>query len=95
VTGAFHLVHNPAVVPAGFDGDGGMRRQSRQVLTKYQAIVRNTERLACTTLLIYSDENSIDARMIERGLADWDISFLDLLIIENVGNLVCPASYDQ
>jgi len=34
------------------------------------------------------------ARMIERHLADWDLENLDLLLIENVGNLVCPASYD-
>jgi hydrogenase nickel incorporation protein HypB len=36
----------------------------------------------------------LDARMIERHLADWDLKNLDLLLIENVGNLVCPASYD-
>jgi hydrogenase nickel incorporation protein HypB len=36
----------------------------------------------------------LDARMIERHLADWNLEDLDLLLIENVGNLVCPASYD-
>src|SRR5437763_306229 len=36
----------------------------------------------------------LDARMIERHLADWKLENLDLLFIENVGNLVCPASYD-
>jgi len=36
----------------------------------------------------------LDARMIERNLADWKLEDLDLLLIENVGNLVCPASYD-
>jgi hydrogenase nickel incorporation protein HypB len=36
----------------------------------------------------------LDARMVERALADWQRENLDLLIIENVGNLVCPASYD-
>jgi len=36
----------------------------------------------------------LDARMIERHLADWNIEDLDLLLIENVGNLVCPSSYD-
>jgi hydrogenase nickel incorporation protein HypB len=36
----------------------------------------------------------LDARMIERHLAGWDLENLDLLLIENVGNLVCPASYD-
>jgi hydrogenase nickel incorporation protein HypB len=36
----------------------------------------------------------LDARMVERALADWHLPELDLLLIENVGNLVCPASYD-
>ena len=36
----------------------------------------------------------LDARMIERHLADWRLDRLDLLFIENVGNLVCPSSYD-
>lgn len=36
----------------------------------------------------------LDARMVEKHLADWDLSQLDTLIIENVGNLVCPTSYD-
>ena len=36
----------------------------------------------------------LDARMIERALAEWNLADLDLLLIENVGNLVCPAAYD-
>jgi hydrogenase nickel incorporation protein HypB len=36
----------------------------------------------------------LDAKMIERALERWDLAGLDLLLIENVGNLVCPASYD-
>jgi hydrogenase nickel incorporation protein HypB len=36
----------------------------------------------------------LDARMIERALADWPLENIDLLLIENVGNLVCPSSYD-
>jgi hydrogenase nickel incorporation protein HypB len=36
----------------------------------------------------------LDARMVERALADWKLADLDLLLIENVGNLVCPTSYD-
>jgi len=36
----------------------------------------------------------LDARMIERGLEGWDLDQIDLLLIENVGNLVCPTSYD-
>src|SRR5208283_2214123 len=36
----------------------------------------------------------LDARMIEKHLGDWKLEDLDLLIVENVGNLVCPSSYD-
>jgi len=36
----------------------------------------------------------LDAGMIDRHLADWDLADLDVLFIENVGNLVCPSSYD-
>ena len=36
----------------------------------------------------------LDAKMITRHLEDWDLAELDLLFIENVGNLVCPSSYD-
>jgi hydrogenase nickel incorporation protein HypB len=36
----------------------------------------------------------LDARMIEHHLADWNLRDIDLLFIENVGNLVCPSSYD-
>ncbi len=36
----------------------------------------------------------LDARMIERHLAGWNLEELEILFIENVGNLVCPSSYD-
>ena len=36
----------------------------------------------------------LDARMIARALADFPLEGLDLLVIENVGNLICPASFD-
>lgn len=36
----------------------------------------------------------LDARMIQRELDQIELNSLDLLVIENVGNLVCPISYD-
>jgi len=36
----------------------------------------------------------LDARMVQRALEGWDLAALDYLLIENVGNLVCPSSYD-
>lgn len=32
--------------------------------------------------------------MVEAAIEGWDIEQLEMLFIENVGNLVCPASYD-
>jgi hydrogenase nickel incorporation protein HypB len=39
-------------------------------------------------------ECRLDAIMIENALADWEPDGLQLLAIENVGNLICPAEYD-
>src|SRR6185369_9862190 len=36
----------------------------------------------------------LDAQMVENALQDRDLVDLDFLFIENVGNLVCPSSYD-
>jgi hydrogenase nickel incorporation protein HypB len=36
----------------------------------------------------------LEAQMVQDALDGWDLSDLDFLFIENVGNLVCPASYD-
>jgi len=36
----------------------------------------------------------LEAAMVENALQDWHLELLDYLFIENVGNLVCPASYD-
>ena len=36
----------------------------------------------------------LEAQMVGDALGDWDLYGLDHLFIENVGNLVCPSSYD-
>ena len=36
----------------------------------------------------------LDAHMVGHGVADFDLAETDVLMIENVGNLVCPASFD-
>ena len=36
----------------------------------------------------------LDAAMVTQGIDAMDVSELDLVIIENVGNLVCPAEFD-
>ena len=36
----------------------------------------------------------LEAAMVSKALEQWDLYELDFLFIENVGNLVCPGSYD-
>jgi hydrogenase nickel incorporation protein HypB len=36
----------------------------------------------------------LEASMVQTALEDWNLNELDFLFIENVGNLVCPSSYD-
>lgn len=36
----------------------------------------------------------LEADMVERELADWNLADFHYLFIENIGNLVCPTSWD-
>lgn len=36
----------------------------------------------------------LEAEMVESAMQSWELADLDYLFIENVGNLVCPATYD-
>ncbi len=36
----------------------------------------------------------LEAEMVRESLTDWKLDELDYLFIENVGNLVCPATFD-
>lgn len=36
----------------------------------------------------------LEAEMVSRALEEWELDELDYLFVENVGNLVCPATYD-
>ena len=36
----------------------------------------------------------LEAEMVERAVDGWDLNELEILFVENVGNLVCPSSYD-
>jgi hydrogenase nickel incorporation protein HypB len=36
----------------------------------------------------------LEAAMVQNAMQEWDLHQLDFLFIENVGNLVCPSSYD-
>ncbi len=42
----------------------------------------------------FGGECHLDAPMVDRALRGLDLDTLDLVVIENVGNLVCPAEFD-
>ena len=55
-------------------------------------LARHTERLV--QAVVTNGGCHLDARQIETALAAIDLEQTDLLLIENVGNLVCPAAWD-
>lgn len=58
----------------------------------------DAERVAAAGLTAVQIETAgachLDANMIQNALAGLDLAALDLLVIENVGNLVCPAEFN-
>lgn len=59
---------------------------------------RDAERIAekgIPTVQINTDGAChLDGNMVRNALSTFDLSQLDLLVVENVGNLVCPAEFD-
>ncbi len=58
----------------------------------------DAERVAAAGLAAVQIETEgachLDANMIRSSLANLDLAALDLLVVENVGNLVCPAEFN-
>ncbi|MFZ5910342.1 MAG: hydrogenase nickel incorporation protein HypB [Chloroflexota bacterium] len=48
---------------------------------------------ACAVQINTGGECHLDAVMLQQALGQVDLAAVDLLIVENVGNLVCPASF--
>ena len=59
---------------------------------------RDAERIAELGIKVYQIETGgvchLDASMVHSALHQLDLSSLDILFFENVGNLVCPAEFD-
>lgn len=68
------------------------------VLVGDLATENDAKRLARTGVPVKQIETGsichLEAEMIARYLEGWDLDQIDILFIENVGNLVCPSSYD-
>ena len=62
------------------------------------ATTRDAERIAKLGVpvvqLLTGGACHLEAPLIERGLDELDLTQLDLLFIENVGNIACPAEFD-
>ncbi|GAB6181472.1 hydrogenase nickel incorporation protein HypB [Desulfotomaculum defluvii] len=62
------------------------------------ATIRDAERIATKGVPVVQINTQgichLDARMIEKALGELPLDQLELVIIENVGNLVCPAAFD-
>jgi hydrogenase nickel incorporation protein HypB len=62
------------------------------------ATERDAERLARAGVpvrqIVTGTVCHLEAEMVGRALEGWRLDELDLLFVENVGNLVCPSSYD-
>ncbi len=66
------------------EGDVQTRRDADRIAAKGVPVVQINTGHAC----------HLDARMVHRNLGAFDLGALDVLLIENVGNLVCPAEFD-
>ncbi len=68
------------------------------VLEGDQQTANDADRIAATGVPVKQINTGagchLDAHMVGHGVQDFDLVATELLMIENVGNLVCPASFD-
>jgi hydrogenase nickel incorporation protein HypB len=69
---------------AVIEGDLETENDARRIREKGVEAVQITTGTAC----------HLDAHMVHKALHQLDLDNVDILFIENVGNLVCPASFD-
>ncbi len=66
------------------EGDVATTRDAQRLMHLNTPLVQITTLGAC----------HLDSAMVWQALDEIDLSSVDLLVIENVGNLVCPSSFD-
>lgn len=68
------------------------------VLEGDQQTANDAERIAATGVPVHQINTGagchLDAHMVGHGVDHFDLAVCDILMIENVGNLVCPAGFD-
>jgi hydrogenase nickel incorporation protein HypB len=95
-----NLVSSPgsgktAILERTLQGDAGWRSG---VIEGDQQTDRDARRIAATGVPVQQINTGagchLDAHMVAHALERFELSSLELLFIENVGNLVCPAPFD-
>lgn len=99
---AFNLISSPGsgktlLLERTLQALGGELRMavlSGDVQTQYDAerLAAHTDRLV--QAVVTGGACHLDARQVSDGLDALDLDDTDLIFVENVGNLVCPASWD-
>lgn len=74
----------PAHRVAALVGDLATENDARRLARSHAPVKQITTGTVC----------HLEAAMVQRALEGWDLRDFDFLFIENVGNLVCPSSYD-
>lgn len=74
----------PGMHVAVIEGDLETENDAERIRRHGVPAVQITTGMAC----------HLDAHMVHSALHDLDLDGVDILFIENVGNLVCPASFD-
>jgi len=73
-------------------------KYSFAVLEGDQQTANDAERIAVTGTPVYQINTGagchLDAHMVGHGVDHFDLDQTEILLVENVGNLVCPASFD-
>lgn len=68
------------------------------VLEGDQQTANDADRIAATGVPVHQINTGagchLDAHMVGHGVEHFDLAATDVLMIENVGNLVCPAAFD-
>ena len=78
------LLQAEGITPAVIEGDLATAKDAARIAESGVPVVQINTDGGC----------HLDAKMIARVLPAFDLASLDLLLIENVGNLVCPAMFD-
>jgi len=102
-----HGVFVISLVSSPGSGKTSLLEQSLTILKKNLRVAviegdvqtdRDAQRIAAADVpvvqIVTNGTCHLEARMVQDALREMDLDEIDLLFIENIGNLICPASYE-